>query len=131
MSNKRLYKITLAVIVCAITAYYFYYPALGFLPNMQCMFNKATGLYCMGCGGQRAFHALLHGHIVSAAQNNLLVFVVLPLVALKLYEEISSKKVLPTALYSRKIILPLVLFVVCFLVLRNIPLYPFTCLVPE
>lgn len=131
MNNKRLYKITLAVIVCAITAYYFYYPSLGFLPNVQCIFNKGTGLYCFGCGGQRAFHALLHGHIVSAAQNNLLVFVVLPLVALKLYEELSGKKILPQALYSRKIILPLVLFVVCFLVLRNIPLYPFTFLVPE
>lgn len=130
MRNRRLYKIILAVIVCTITAYYYYYPSLGFLPNMQCMFNRATGLYCFGCGGQRAFHALLHGHIIGAAQNNLLVFVVLPLVGFKLYEEFSGKKIFPKLFYSPKFIVPLIVFIVGFVVLRNIPLHPFTCLVP-
>lgn len=30
---------------------------------LPCLFHKATGLYCPGCGGTRAFFALLHGNI--------------------------------------------------------------------
>ena len=130
MNQKRWYKIFLAVIVSTITAYYFYYNSLGFLSGWQCIFNRATGLYCPGCGGQRAFHALLHGHIATAAQNNLLLFLILPLVGIKLLEEFSSKKIFPEVFYSRKFLLPLLIFVVLFFVLRNIPMAPFTYLVP-
>ena len=131
MKDTQWYKVFLAVIVLTITAYYFYYPSIGFLPNTQCILNKTTGLYCPGCGGQRAFHALLHGEILTAAQNNLLIFLVLPLVALKLIEEFTGKKVFPSTFYSRKVILPIVVFVVLFLVLRNISHEPFTYLIPS
>ena len=130
MNLKRWYKIFLAVIVSTITAYYFYYNSLGFLSGWQCIFNRATGIYCPGCGGQRAFHALLHGHIATAAQNNLLLFLILPLVGIKLLEEFSGKKIFPEVFYSRKFLLPLLIFVVLFFVLRNIPMAPFTYLVP-
>lgn len=131
MNRSLIYRVSLAVIAVTITAYYFFYPSLGFLPNMQCLFNKTTGLYCLGCGGQRAFHALLHGQITTAAQNNLLVFLVLPLISLKLVEELSNKKIFPSAFYSRKIILPIILFVILFTILRNIPTEPFLYLIPS
>lgn len=124
------YKIFLAVIALAITAYYFYYPSLDFLPNMQCLFNRTTGLYCLGCGGQRAFHTLLHGHIAAAAQNNILVFLVIPLLGVKLFEEFSDKKIFPPEFYSIKIVLSVFLFVILFTILRNIPSVPFIYLVP-
>jgi hypothetical protein len=130
MTHTRAYKIFLAVIVLTITAYYFYYPSLGFLPNMQCLLNKTTGLYCPGCGGQRAFHAILHGDIVAAAQNNLLIFLVLPLTGLKLIEELTNKKIFPPIFYSRNIILPILLFVILFAISRNIPVEPFKYLTP-
>jgi hypothetical protein len=129
--NNKLYKVFLAVIVLTITAYYFYFPSLGFLPNMQCLFNKTTGLYCPGCGGQRAFHALLHGHITNAAQNNLLIFLVLPIIGLKLLEEFSNKKIFPPVFYSRKVVLPILIFVILFSILRNLPFEPFRYLVPH
>src|SRR6218665_1441425 len=125
------YKIFLAVIVLTITAYYFYYPSLGFIPNMQCLLNRTTGLYCPGCGGQRAFHAILHGNLITAGQNNLLIFLVLPLVAFKLYEELSHKKIFPPIFYSRKVILPIFLFVILFTILRNFPIAPFIYLAPS
>lgn len=42
-----------------------------------CPFHAWTGLYCPGCGGQRAFHALLHGRVLQAADFNLLFVLVL------------------------------------------------------
>lgn len=39
---------------------------------LPCYFHRWTGLYCPGCGGQRAVHALLHGHVMQAAGFNLL-----------------------------------------------------------
>ncbi len=128
--NHKLYRIILAVIVLTVTAYYFYYNSLGFLPNFQCVFNRATGLYCPGCGGQRAFHALLHGHILTAAHNNLLIFLVLPIVSIKLFEELIGKKIFSETFYSRKFLLPLLVFFILFSLLRNIPAEPFKYLAP-
>ncbi|MBA4849674.1 DUF2752 domain-containing protein [Emticicia sp. BO119] len=130
MGNRLVYKISLAVIVFTIAAYYFYFPSLGFLPNMQCIFYKTTGLYCPGCGGQRAFHALLHGHMGTALQDNLLIYLILPVVGLKLLEELSGKRMFPPEFYSNKIILPILIFVILFFLLRNFPFKPFNYLVP-
>lgn len=128
--NYKWYKILLAVIAITITAYYFYYNALSFLPAYQCIFNRATGLYCPGCGGQRAFHALLHGNFATAAHNNLLIFLVLPIAGIKLTEELSGRKIFPAAFYSRKFLLPLLIFFLLFIILRNIPVEPFRFLAP-
>lgn len=35
-----------------------------------CPFYAATGYYCCGCGGTRAFSALLRGNIISALEYN-------------------------------------------------------------
>lgn len=51
-------------------------------PFPRCPFNLLTGLYCPGCGSQRATHELLHGHVIQAAQLNLLAVLSLPLLAL-------------------------------------------------
>ena len=46
-----------------------------------CMFHQLTGLDCPGCGGLRAAHELLHGHVVAALHLNLLLVLSLPLFA--------------------------------------------------
>lgn len=51
----------------------------GFYP--VCFFHLLTGLYCPGCGGLRATHELLHGHVAAAARLNLLVVLALPAAA--------------------------------------------------
>ena len=52
-------------------------PAL--YPFPRCPFLLLTGLYCPGCGSQRAFHELLHGQVARAAGLNLLAVLCLPL----------------------------------------------------
>jgi hypothetical protein len=43
-----------------------------------CFFQRVTGLQCPGCGGLRATHQLLHGHVMTAFQYNPLVVVAAP-----------------------------------------------------
>ncbi|GHH62176.1 membrane protein [Streptosporangium violaceochromogenes] len=47
-----------------------------------CPFLALTGLYCPGCGGLRAVHALAHGDLVAALGFNPLAVVMLPVVVL-------------------------------------------------
>jgi Protein of unknown function (DUF2752) len=130
MKNILGYKITLAVIVLAITAYYFLVNPAETNFGFQCLFYKTTGLYCMGCGGQRAFHTLLHGDFRHAFQNNLLIYIVLPLVGIKFFEEIFNKKILGNFLYSQKAIMFIAFFVLLFTILRNLPYSYFAQLRP-
>lgn len=48
----------------------------GFYP--LCMFHRLTGWNCPGCGGLRATHQLLHGHIGEALRFNALVVLAVP-----------------------------------------------------
>jgi hypothetical protein len=51
----------------------------GFYPF--CFFYRTTGLLCPGCGGLRAVHQLLHGHLAAAFHFNALFVCSLPLLA--------------------------------------------------
>ena len=51
------------------------------LSSYRCPFHAVTGWYCPGCGGTRALGALLRGDAVAALQDNVLMFTVLPVVA--------------------------------------------------
>ncbi len=55
------------------------FPALGALEwKIPCPFYALTGLYCPGCGGQRAVRALLHGEILlSLSYHPLVLFAAL------------------------------------------------------
>jgi len=51
----------------------------GFYPF--CLFYRSTGLLCPGCGGLRAIHQLLHGHLSAAFRFNALFVCSLPFFA--------------------------------------------------
>lgn len=66
-----------AGVAAAVLVYFAFNPLrVSFFP--RCPFNVLTGLYCPGCGSQRAFHALLHGRLREAAGYNLLAVIALP-----------------------------------------------------
>ena len=82
-----------------------------------------TGLYCPGCGTTRALHALLHGDFARAASMNVAVFVTLPLLALLM--------AVPRLRYHRGFSIAILICVVLYGVLRNVPIYPFSLLAPH
>ena len=93
----------------------------------RCLWHAFTGWYCPGCGMTRAAHELAHGHLRTALHLNALLVLALPVLLL-------------TGLLDRRTILRwsskpavwlgLLMIVMVFGFIRNIPVSPFTKLAP-
>ncbi len=126
-----------AILLGAVAAFFLYAavdPAGagdGYMP--RCAFHESTGLYCPGCGSQRAFHQLLQGRLLEALDYNPLAVLLGPvmvffgapilwnLVVKNRYAEIR----MPAALA-----VTLAVLVIAFFVTRNLPWFPFSVLAP-
>ena len=97
-----------------------------------CLFYRATGYHCPGCGSQRAVHQLLHGELRQAASHNLLLVLALPLL---LYTGVASlanglrrEKTSLSFLSSPTFLYCTLAVVLAFWLLRNLPFDPFLSL---
>lgn len=72
MSKSRIIiAATVALIVAAIVCVYLWIVEyMGIMP--RCPINWATGLYCPGCGSQRAFMSLMYCDFQNAILSNLI-----------------------------------------------------------
>lgn len=102
-----------------------------------CQFRAATGLWCPGCGLTRGFHQLFNGNLLSAVQHNLFVPLVLVAVAVSWWSWLRSSwgrapVQLPAAVarWVRPGAVSLIVAVVLYGVLRNLPVAPFDALAP-
>lgn len=123
-------KFLLAVLALSITAFYFFWNPIDITFMPTCTFKNLTGFYCPGCGGQRAFHALLNGNFAEAFHDNLLIFIVIPITFYKIMLELNgsaSKDVFIWRSNGICIFLSLLFF---FTIIRNIPLFPLNQLIP-
>jgi hypothetical protein len=119
----------------ALAIVYSFDPAEGGYP--LCLFHQLTGLHCPGCGTLRAIHQLLHGNIGAALAWNPLAVCLLPALAASavwtygLRGSMSNQpaRVRPRGAFNWAWFLLLV--IVAFGILRNIPVYPFTLLAPH
>jgi hypothetical protein len=129
--NSRILRISIFIIAAGaiLLLYFFVEPKNGILP--KCFFHELTGLYCPGCGVQRSFHALLNGHILTAIDYNLLFILFLPLIIYFILAFALDKK-LPSSsfIYKSAFSFTVVIVVVSFWILRNIPYTPFSWLAP-
>ncbi|MBN1125368.1 MAG: DUF2752 domain-containing protein [Sedimentisphaerales bacterium] len=120
-----------ALVVGGICLFLFDPAEAGFFP--VCPFHRLTGLYCSGCGSTRAIHALLHGKFLDALDMNPLMVIALPFILYGLgrqcYWWFFGKKTTARRLRAFWIWIILIV-VVTYTILRNIPLYPFTILAP-
>lgn len=100
-----------------------------------CPFHRLTGLFCPGCGSQRAISALLHGQLLHAIRFNLLLVCCLPLLAYSAYTSTlklsAQKPQIQRLFYSPLFVKSFLVMVIMFFILRNIPSYPFNLLAPH
>lgn len=118
-------KIIITVTALALTVFYFYHDPSARSFGPRCLIHQTTGWYCWGCGGQRAFHALLHGNFIEALKANLLIYLTIPIFMIVLYTEWRDDKRLLYYLRRRWISLPILVFVVVFTIVRNLPFFVF------
>ena len=99
-----------------------------------CPFRALTGYYCPGCGSTRATHQLLHGHVGNALRLNPLMVISLPLLA---YAVAAAKWPGIQVGWIRRITstpawpLAILVVVVLYWLLRNLPIEPFSWLAPH
>jgi len=129
--NNRFLRISILLVAAGalLLLYFFVEPKNGILP--KCFFHELTGLYCPGCGVQRSFHALLNGHVLTAIDYNLLFILFLPLIIFFILAfSLGRKHPATSFIYKPIFSFTVVIVVVSFWVLRNIPVTPFSWLAP-
>ena len=103
---------------------YFFNPAEHmFFP--VCMFHRVTGWNCPGCGGLRATHQLLHGHLAAAFQLNPLFVVAIPAGIIFLLWSILKKSSGEKCSFRPAWLWVALVVVVAFGIARNLPFAPF------
>ena len=97
---------------------------------LVCIFHSITGLYCPGCGAGRACYSILHGRFLDAFCYNPLMTVLLPLIGLYIAARVVDWIITGGNHIDRKInvkfLTGVLIAVVIYGVLRNIPVFPFT-----
>ena len=120
---KKLFSIV-AFIGFSFGIYYFYTnnPSKKESPFIVCITKTITGYDCPGCGGQRAFHELLHGNFMEAAKLNLFSYFFAPLL-LFIFLKVTLKPFginLPAIILSTKWLVVILIAMLVFTILRNV-----------
>ncbi len=138
INGKKKSLVKLFIIVTALSLLvivYFFADARTSSIYPQCIFYSLTGLYCPGCGSQRAFSSLLHGKLWLAVNYNLLFILCLPLLVYSFVittTNVFRKKQLEQKLfYSTFFVKFLLVAVIIFWIARNLSFYPFNLLAPH
>jgi len=134
MKKYILLFVSLLLPALLVLAYFFFFSINGVnYSGAVCVFYEHTGLDCPGCGGQRALYHLLHGHILKALSYNALFVLFLPVFLYMYYVFIrlyifGHKKYENGIVSNPKFVFALLGVIALFFLLRNIPIYPLTCL---
>ncbi|WP_409557552.1 DUF2752 domain-containing protein [Allomuricauda sp. SCSIO 65647] len=129
MSNKHIYIFAFVVLLLVVLVYYVLSPEKydPFFP--KCPVHMGLGIYCTGCGSQRALHDLFHLRIADAFSHNFLLIPSLLLIVFHWVVKVwyPEKK---TFLQNRKAPLIILGVFILFTILRNIDRPPFNYLAP-
>jgi hypothetical protein len=113
---------------------YFFDPASKNTLYPPCLFHETTGLHCCACGTLRALHELLHGHFYTALSSNAVAIILLPFALYILLRiaimDISGRKMPPLKIMTLPGIITILLLILTFGILRNLPFSSFSRLAP-
>lgn len=96
------------------------------LIKFECVYKKLFNIYCPGCGTTRMIKAIIRLDLYKAFRYNPLFFILFILLlvyfCINVYRYIINKKLI---LPSKKVITILVITLISYMLLRNIPLFSF------
>ena len=126
---KRKGYLILGVLLLLVVPLFFFFNPNGQFFFPKCPIHHHMGIYCSGCGSQRALHDLLHFRIIDSLSHNLLFIPGLLLIGVELAMRVFTPNT--TSLFYRKMTPWIVLIViVLYMVLRNLEYWPFHYLAP-
>lgn len=101
---------------------------------LPCIIKLLTGLYCPGCGAGRACFSILHGKFFDAFCYNPLLVILLPfaggyIAARGIDWAVTGGNHIDGKI-SIKLLLALLIIILVYGILRNIPVFPFSLLAP-
>ncbi len=121
------------LLLLVMVLFYLFYNPSEYSIFPKCPFYSITGLYCPGCGSQRAVHQILNGHIISGLSHNVLIILlvlVLTYDAMVIAINKMLKRHYKNILYKATTTYAVLIIVILFWIFRNIDLYPFSILAP-
>jgi hypothetical protein len=134
ISNEKLKSVSIVGSVFAISVVLFLIDPAGSRLYPSCPFHLLTGLHCPGCGTLRALHQILHLNISAALRLNPLMVFSVPFLGYAFLSRASSDfagRSLPKAFVPAALIWALLVVIIAFWILRNIPIHPFSLLAPS
>ena len=133
-SHRNRYFLFYALLIAMGTVYAFLNPYAKSSLLPKCMIHSATGFFCAGCGLQRALHEFFQGHWSAAFRLNAfftLALLLLLVDCLLLIFKLEKWRPLPYLFKNHTLLLIAASLLVVFMVLRNLPMEPFTFLAPK
>ena len=123
------------VIVSGVLLFYFLFDARNTAWLPQCPFHLFTGFFCPGCGSQRSLSSILHGEFLQAMRFNILLVASLPFLlysaAIMVINKTTGHNIIQKIFYSTFFVKVVLIVIIAFWILRNIPVFPFTFLAPH
>jgi len=126
-------KIIGVIVVLGVLSLYFFLDPTKIAIFPRCPFYSLTGIYCPGCGSQRAAHQFLHGHFIEGFKHNFLIGLLALVLGYQLFVFVMNtfyNKQVYNLLHSSKVTFGILIIIILFWILRNINAFPFTILAP-
>lgn len=99
----------------------------------KCPVYAASGIYCPGCGSQRAAHKILNGNIIEGVRHNYMIVLLAMVLVYQGFIYVVNDvlgKNMTNLLHKSKVTFSILIIVILFWVLRNIDIFPFSELAP-
>jgi len=130
---KKVFIATASILVICLFLFYYFYNPTEYSIFPRCPFNRITGLFCPGCGSQRAIHQILHANFTKGISHNFLIGLAVLVIVYDALIYLMNKvlnKSFKNILHYSKTTYTILILIILFWVLRNIDQYPFTILAP-
>ena len=130
---KYISVILLVLMSFGILALYFNWDPSNTALFPKCPFHEVTGIYCPGCGSQRAIHDIINGNLLDGFRHNYLILMVIFVVLYEgyiIFRRLVFKQAGKNLLHNPKVTNTILLLVLLFWVFRNIDFFPFSELAP-
>ncbi|MEI7904712.1 MAG: DUF2752 domain-containing protein [Candidatus Firestonebacteria bacterium] len=131
---NRLLLLLSPFVILSGAAFLYLHDPLKSIVYPPCFLKTLTGLNCAGCGTVRAAYSLLHLNIAEAFSRNQLLVLLLPVVVYIAsgfaVNTLAGKKVIPQIFNKPGWAILLAALLLVYSILRNIPVYPFTLMIP-